>query len=333
MRGTQFAQLSAFVAVAEHRSFTRAATHLGISTPSLSQAIRRLEEQFGVRLLNRTTRSVALTEAGEQLLGHLNPVLAGVENAIDAVNEFRDKPSGTLRLTVHPVAAVAMLAPLVGRFTEEFPEICLDISVDVEQKDIVSDRYDAGIQSGNEIAQDMIAVPVGGNVDLCVVASPDYLARTGTPSAPDDLREHNCIGYRWSTGVGHRWKFQSSDEQIEIPVQGSLSVNDPHFALRAGLDGVGVVLLPAAWVAPLVSEGKLVRLLPDWSAKLTDFFLYYSSRRHVPIKLRKFAEFLRKESKRTAQAEQNIAIIAPSQPRSRRSKCFNGSDAIAVGQV
>ncbi len=333
MRGTQFAQLSAFVAVAEHRSFTRAATHLGISTPSLSQAIRRLEEQFGVRLLNRTTRSVALTEAGEQLLGHLNPVLAGVETAIDAVNEFRDKPSGMLRLTVHPVAAVVMLAPLVGRFTEEYPEISLDISVDVEQRDIVSDRFDAGIQGADEIAQDMIALPIGGNFDLSVVASPDYLTRAQTPSAPDDLRNHNCIGYRWTTGIGHRWKFQRLGEHIEVPIQGSLSVNDPHFALRAGLDGVGVVLLPAAWVSPLVAEGKLVRLLPDWTAKLTDFSLYYSSRRHVPVKLRTFADFLRKESKRASRADQDIAMASPSPSRRRRSRAFDSNDAIAVGQV
>lgn len=329
MRGTQFAQLSAFVAVAEHRSFTRAATHLGISTPSLSQAIRRLEEQFGVRLLNRTTRSVALTEAGEQLLGHLNPVLTGVENAIDAVNAFRDKPTGTLRLTVHPVAAVAILAPLVGRFTKEYPEINLDISVDVEQKDIVSDRFDAGIQSVNEIAQDMIALPIGDNIALSVVASPDYLARTSLPSNPDDLRGHNCIGYRWTTGLGHRWNFQRSDESIEVPIQGSLSVNDPHFALRAGLDGVGIVLLPAAWTSQFVADGKLVRVLPDWSTRLTDFFLYYSSRRHVPLKLRTFADFLRKESKRIGHAEQKFELIQTSQCRPRAGMSYGSTEAIA----
>ncbi len=303
MRGTQFAQLSAFVAVAEQRSFTKAATQLGISTPSLSQAVRRLEEQFGVRLLNRTTRSVSLTDAGEELLGHLNPVFTGVENAIDAVNAFRDKPAGVLRLTVHPVAAAAVLAPLVGRFSAQFPEISLDISVDVEQRDIVSERFDAGIQSGESIAQDMIALPIGGESRLSAVASPDYLARNGVPEVPDDLRAHNCIGYRWSTGIGHRWKFARSEETIEVPVQGSLSVNDPHLALRAGLDGVGVVFLPATWVSACVADGKLVQLLPDWSARWADFFLYYSSRRHVPIKLRAFADFLKRESKQGGLAE------------------------------
>lgn len=334
MRGTQFAQLSAFVAVAEHRSFTKAAIYLGISTPSLSQAIRRLEEQFGVRLLNRTTRSVALTEAGEQLLRHLNPVLAGVENAIDAVNAFRDKPAGTLRLTVHPVAAVALLAPLVGRFSTEYPEIALDISVDVEQRDIVSERFDAGIQSGDEIAQDMIAMPIGGELALSAVASPEYLARTSVPRTPEDLRRHNCIGYRWTNGVGHRWKFERAKEEYAVPVQGTLSVNDPHFALRAGLDGVGVVLLPTAWVAPFIAEGSLIRLLPDWSARLTDFFLFYSSRRHVPVKLRTFVDFLKREAKHSAETYEALALTSPSRPlRHRTTTRTFGAGEVVSGQI
>src|SRR4051812_48469551 len=196
MRGTQFAQLTAFVAVAEHRSFTKAATHLGIKAPSLSQAIRDLEETFGVRLLNRTTRSVALTEAGEQLLGNLVPMLAGVDKAIDAVNEFRDNPAGTLRLTVHPVAAVTVIGSMVARFSTENPAIRLEISVDAKRKDIVSERFDAGIHFGEGIAQDMIAVPIGGNFRLITVTSADYLARHGSPSIPQDLRQHNCIRYR-----------------------------------------------------------------------------------------------------------------------------------------
>jgi len=314
MRGIQIAQLSAFVAVAENSSFTRAAKQLGISTPTLSLAIRRLEEQFGVRLLNRTTRSVALTEAGEQLLGQLNPVLAGVDNAIEAVKAFRDKPAGTLRLTVHPVAAVVMVAPLVGRFSAEYPELRLDIAVDFEQKDIVGNRFDAGIQRGDQIAQDMIAIPIGGRFSLNAVASPEYLKRTRPPSTPDDLRDHNCVGYCLANGVEHRWKFRALDERIEVPIQGSLSVNDPHLALRAALDSVGIVLLPEEWVSPYLSEGRLVRLLPDWSASLTDFVLYYSSRRHVPAKLRTFADFLRRECKRPAHVDTSPMKLPVSLP-------------------
>lgn len=305
MRGTQFAQLSSFVAVAEHRSFTKAATQLGISTPSLSQAVRRLEEQFGVRLLNRTTRSVSLTEAGEQLFEQLGPVLAGVETAIDTVNSFRDKPTGTLRLAVHPLAAATILAPLMASFSSEYPDITLDISVDVEQRDIVGERFDAGIQSCDEIAQDMIALPIGGNLPFSLVASPDYLARAGRPDAPEDISRHNCVGYRWSAGAGTSWTFENRDERRDVAIQGNLSVNDPHFALRAALDGIGIALLPTAWIESSLADGKLVQVLPDWSTRLADFFIYYSSRRHMPVKLRAFTDFLRSKTKKT----ERIAVI------------------------
>jgi DNA-binding transcriptional LysR family regulator len=309
MRGTQFAQLTAFVAVAENRSFTKAASHLGIKVPSLSHAIRSLEEQFGVRLLNRTTRSVALTDAGEQLLGHLTPVLESVDRAIDAVNEFRDKPTGTLRLTVHPVAAVTVIGPIVARFSAEFPEISLDISVEVERKDIVGERFDAGIHPGEGIAQDMIALPIGGQFRFSTVASPDYLARTSVPSVPDDLRRHNCIRYRGGQDSdGHPWKFRKADQVLDVEVKGSLTVNDPALALRAALDGMGIVQLPEMWIAPLVAEGRLVRLLDEWSPRRTEFSLFYSSRRHLPVKLRALVDFLRKESRDAAHADESRAV-------------------------
>jgi DNA-binding transcriptional LysR family regulator len=298
MRGTQFAQLTAFVAVAENRSFTKAASHLGIKAPSLSHAIRALEEQFGVRLLNRTTRSVALTDAGERLLSHLTPVLESVDRAIDAVNEFRDKPNGTLRLTVHPVAAITVIGPIVARFSAEFPEISLDVSVEAGRKDIVGERFDAGIHPEEGIAQDMIALPIGGQFRFSTVAAPDYLARTSVPSVPDDLRQHNCIRYRGGPdGDGHPWKFRKADQVLDVDVRGSLTVNDPALALRAALDGMGIVQLPEMWIAPLVAEGRLVRLLDGWSPRRTEFSLFYSSRRHLPVKLRALVEFLRRESK------------------------------------
>jgi DNA-binding transcriptional LysR family regulator len=304
MRGTQFAQLTAFVAVAEHRSFTKAAAHLGIKAPSLSQAIRDLEDNFGVRLLNRTTRSVALTEAGQQLLGNLSPALAGVDEAIEAVTEFRDNPAGTLRLTVHPIAAVTLIGPLVARFSAEYQDIRLDISVDAKRKDIVSERFDAGIHLGDSIAQDMIAVPIGGRIRLSTVASRDYLARHEAPLVPGNLQQHNCICYRGDTGqVARSWRFQKAGQQEEVAVDGSLSVNDLQFALRAGLDGVGIVQLPEAWVAPLVSDRQLVPVLEDWSPRWTDFCLFYSSRRHVPAKLRALVDFLRRESKQSVQPQ------------------------------
>jgi DNA-binding transcriptional LysR family regulator len=320
MRGTQFAQLTAFVAVAENRSFTKAASHLGIKVPSLSHAIRSLEEQFGVRLLNRTTRSVALTDAGEQLLGHLTPVLESVDRAIDAVNEFRDKPTGTLRLTVHPVAAVTVIGPIVARFSAEYPEIGLDISVEVERKDIVGERFDAGIHPGEGIAQDMIALPIGGQFRFSTVAAPNYLARTSVPAVPDDLRQHNCIRYRGGQDSdGHPWKFRKADQVLDVEVKGSLTVNDPALALRAALDGMGIVQLPEMWIAPLVAEGRLVRLLDDWSPRRTEFSLFYSSRRHLPLKLRALVDFLRKESRDAAHADESrsvcLAVVAAADRR------------------
>src|SRR5580692_5711225 len=309
MRGTQFAQLTAFVAVAENRSFTKAAASLGIKVPSLSHAIRSLEEQFGVRLLNRTTRSVALTEAGEQLLGHLTPVLESVDRAIDAVNAFRDKPAGTLRLTVHPVAAITVIGPIVARFSAEYPEISLDISVEVERKDIVGERFDAGVHPGEAIAQDMIALPIGGQFRFSTVASPDYLARSSVPLVPDDLRQHNCIRYRAGPDSdGHPWKFRKADQALDVAVKGSLTVNGPALALRAALDGMGIVQLPEMWIAPLVAEGRLVRLLDDWSPRRSEFSLFYSSRRHLPVKLRALVDFLRKESKDAAHANESRAV-------------------------
>jgi DNA-binding transcriptional LysR family regulator len=320
MRGTQFAQLTAFVAVAENRSFTKAASHLGIKVPSLSHAIRSLEEQFGVRLLNRTTRSVALTEAGEQLLGHLTPVLESVDRAIDAVNEFREKPTGTLRLTVHPVAAVTVIGPIVARFSAAYPEIGLDISVEAERKDIVGERFDAGVHPEESIAQDMIAVPIGGQFRFSTVASPRYLAKKSAATVPDDLRQHNCIRYRGSPDAfGHPWKFCKADQAVEVEVKGSLTVNDPSLALRAALDGMGIVQLPELSVAPLVAEGRLVRLLSDWSPRRTEFSLFYSSRRHLPVKVRALVDFLRKESKEGGHLDEgkaaSLAVIAAADRR------------------
>jgi len=302
VRGTQFAQLTAFVAVAEHRSFTKAAEHLGLSTPSLSQAIRGLEETFGVRLLNRTTRSVALTEAGEQLLQHLNPVLEGVDNAIDAVNAYRDTPGGTLRLTVHPLAAVTVLAPLVARFSSEYPSIELEVSVDIACRDIVAEHFDAGVHLSSNIAQDMIAVPIGGNFRIVTVASPEYLSRSPEIASPSDIGAHNCVRYRWDKAVANTWRFMKDGARVDVPVEGTLVVNDHELALRSALDGVGVVQLPEASVASLIAEGRLVSLLGDWSPNLGNFFLFYPSRRHVPMKMRSLVDFLRREAK-TARKE------------------------------
>jgi len=325
MRGTQFAQLTAFVAVAEHSSFTRAATQLGISTPSLSQTIRSLEEQFGVRLLNRTTRSVGLTEAGAELLSHLSPCWKGVDKAIDAVQCIPRQARGTLRLTVHPVAAVTVIAPLVARFSAEYPEIRLEICVDDERKDIVSERFDAGIHLGDGIAQDMIAVPIGGKFRLSTVASPDYLGRNVPPSTPEDLKQHNCI--KLSSGGNdacRTWKFRNAGRQVEVNVEGSLNVNDLDFALRAGLDGLGIVQLPEVLVARFVAEGRLVPVLSDWSPQWTDFVLFYSSRRHLPLKAARAGRLP------AARVERPLSAPARLTPCSAQPRCASPMDIAPI---
>jgi DNA-binding transcriptional LysR family regulator len=335
MRGTQFSQLTAFVAVAENRSFTKAAAHLGFKTPALSHAIRSLEEQFGVRLLNRTTRSVGLTDAGEQLLSRLTPVLQSFDRAIDGIVEFRDKPTGTLRLSVHPLAAATVIAPMVTRFSQQYPEISLDISVEAEGKDIVGDGYDAGIHPGDSIALDMIAVPLGGHIRFATVAAPDYLARNSVPSRLGDLQQHNCIRYRGGPGRdGHPWRFGDAHQVVEVPVKGSLTLNDPALALRAALDGMGIVQMPETWIAPLVAEGRLVALLHDWPPRPSEFSLFYSGRRHLPVKLRVLVDFLRQEARSSAHADGRplcLSVVAVSERRrSKRSQDVTQGHAGAV---
>jgi DNA-binding transcriptional LysR family regulator len=301
MRGAQFDQLTAFVAVAENGSFTKAARRLGMVTPSVSHAIRSLEEKFGVRLLNRNTRSVSLTDAGEQLLNQLKPIMDDINKAIESIAKFRNSPTGTLRLSVHPLAAVTVIGPMVARFAMDFPDISLEISIDPDDKDIVSERFDAGIQPSFSIAQHMIAVPIGRPFELSTVASPQYLARRGQPSTPGDLVSHNCIRYSWKSDLGRKaWTFQRAGQRTNVAIVGSLAVNDLSLALRAGLDGLGVVQLPKMWIEPYLVEGKLVKILADWSLQLVDFRLFYSSRRHVSTKLRVLADFLRKASRDAA---------------------------------
>jgi DNA-binding transcriptional LysR family regulator len=298
MRGNQFVQLTAFVAVAESCSFTKAAVQLGIGTTRLSQDIRSLEERFGVRLLNRTTRSVSPTDAGEHLLRHLKPILENIEEAEDVVNKFRDTPAGRLRLSVHPLVAKTTVGATLRRFSAEFPNINLEIWVDAECNDIVSERFDAGIHLSDVIAQDMIAIPVGRPLEFSTVASPDYLARNGVPSLPADLSYHNCIKYCWNRDArAEPWTFSKTDEKIDVAIAGSPVVNDPIVALQAGLDGLGIVQLPKVWIEPLVTEGRLVKLVQEWSPNFADFRLFFSSRRHVPFKLRVLVDFLRKATK------------------------------------
>jgi len=294
MRGTRFAELSAFVAVAELSSFTKAAQQLRISTATLSQTIRALEEDFGVRLLNRTTRSVSPTEVGERLLAQLRPLLDGFDTAIESVNTFRERPAGHLRLTVPPPAARFVLGPLLARFTEQFPEITLEISAQSSFTDIVAERYDAGVRVSNRLAKDMIAMRLTDNVRFAVVAAPAYLARRGTPRGPADLHAHACIRLRLSAGGLLPWRFIIEGKVVEAEVAGPLIVDDPELMVSAARDGVGIAYVDEDYVASSIADGGLIRVLGDAVLPTVDgFFLYYSSRRQNSAALRALIDFLR----------------------------------------
>ncbi len=299
MRKLRFAEMNAFVAIAERGSFAKAATHLGVSPSTLSETIRGLEEKLAVRLFNRTTRSVALTEVGERLLADLRPALDSFEAAVDSINVFRDKPAGHLRLTVPRPAVRTVIEPILSNFLTAYPAVTLEIITDSALTDIVKGRFDAGIRPGHRLEQDMIAVRVGEDARPTVVASPEYLLRHRRPRVPVDLQAHNCIRQRYASGAMHRWVFEKRGKNLEVMVKGSLIVSDGDLAVRAALDGIGIARLPVTTVDTFVKQGKLVPLLADWAPRSVGFFLYYPSRRQTPAALQAFVDFLKDYSANT----------------------------------
>jgi DNA-binding transcriptional LysR family regulator len=288
-------EMAAFARVAEHKSFGKAAAELGVSRSALSHAMRTLEERLGVRLLNRTTRSVAATEAGERLLVRLRPALDEIGAAIEEINLFRDKPAGSLRLTVLPLAARTILAPMLARFLTAFPAIRIEISSDATLHDIVRDRFDAGIRPGARVERDMVVVPLSGPMPLVTFASPEYLARRGTPKTPKELQVHDCIRVRLTGGGFLPWRFARGSDEFEVSVDGRLIVNDGDLMVQAAIDGIGIGNMPREMAEPALSQGKLVQLLTDWTPVGTGLYLYYPSRRQVPAPLRAFIDFLKAE--------------------------------------
>jgi len=304
----QLTELTAFVAVADHRSFTKAAVQIGIALPTMSQTIRSLEEQLGVRLFNRTTRSVALTEAGERLLAEVQPILEGVDHALESVNAFRDKPIGTLRLAIERQANTILLArsspTLMRPFLAEYPSIRLEVAVDDTHADIVGGRFDAGVRMGDRIERDMTILRILDDFRMLAVASPEYLACHPNPSVPEDLHAHDCVQYRsvWDGALAH-WTFAREGKPIEITVEGSLIVNDITLMLNNTLAGVGVGYLPEPVIASHVAEGRLVVLLEDWAATRPGIFLYHPSRRRTPVPLEVFLRFVEKWRKQARTAD------------------------------
>jgi DNA-binding transcriptional LysR family regulator len=295
MRGTKFAELSAFAAVAEQRSFAKAAARLGIAPSTLSQTIRALEERLGVRLLNRTTRSVATTEAGERLMAELRPALDGVGRAVESVNAFRDKPIGTLRIVMGRAISTTMFAPMIAPFLAAYPDITLDAASDDMRLDLVSNRFDAGIRIGELIERDMIAVKLIDGIRLVCVAAPGYLARRDIPRTPRDLAAHSCIRHRWKYDEAVRpWQFEKGGERIEIDPHGRLIVNEAQNVVSAAVDGIGIAYVPAIMAAPHVIEKRLTVLLADWCTSYSGVYIYYPSRRQIPPALQAFIDFARK---------------------------------------
>jgi DNA-binding transcriptional LysR family regulator len=285
--------LSAFLAVAEERSFTRAAKRLGVSQSALSHAIRGLEEQIGVRLLARTTRSVAPTDAGEQLIASLRPALGDIRGALGRISGLRDTPAGRVRLVVSPLAASTVLAPKLGQFARDYPDVVLDLTSDESRVDLVAAGFDAGIHFGEFIEQDMVAVRVSPDQRPAIVGSPGYFESHPTPRSPRDLPNHQCINYRHGSEGVYRWEFDKGKQSLTVSVNGPLVVDDLDLVIRAAIDGVGLAYMGEDRAAPHLANGALVRVLEDWCPPFPGFFLYYPSRRQQPAALSALIETLR----------------------------------------
>jgi len=286
--------LAAFLTVAKERSFTRAAKRLGVSRSALSHAMRGLEERLGVRLLARTTRSVAPTQAGEQLISRLDPALGEVESVLDQIVGLRERPTGRVRLLVTPMSATMVLAPKLVAFAQRFPDIVLEVTTTQEGRtELVASGFDAGIHLGESIQRDMVAVRVSRDQRLAVVGSRDYFAAHPKPKSPHDLLRHRCINLRGGSARPYRWEFEKNGEAVVVDVSGPLIFDDADLMIRAAMDGLGLTFSFEEYVAPQIATGTLVRVLEDWCAPFAGYFLYHPSRRQQSPALSALIETLR----------------------------------------
>jgi DNA-binding transcriptional LysR family regulator len=272
--------LLAFLAVARERSFTKAAAKLGVSQSALSHTIRGLETRLGLRLLTRTTRSVSPTEAGERVLQSVGPRFEEIEAELEALSALRDKPSGTIRITAGEHAVNTVLQPALAKFLPLYPDVKVEIAIDHALTDIVSQRYDAGVRSGEQVAKDMIAVRIGPDMRMAVVGAPSYFAKRSPPRKPQDLTEHNCINLRLPTHGGlYAWEFEKAGRELKVRVDGQLVYNSPVQMLNAALPGLGLAYVPQDLAQPHLDSGHLTRVLEDWCPPYSGYHLYYPSRR------------------------------------------------------
>jgi len=272
--------LLAFLAVAKERSFTRAAAKLGVSQSALSHTIRGLEERLGLRLLTRTTRSVAPTEAGERLLRTVGPRFEEIDAELAALSALREKPAGTIRITTGEHAAEAILWPVLAKLLPDYPDIKVEVIVDYGLTDIVAERYDAGIRLGEQVAKDMIAVRIGPDMRMAVVGAPAYFERRPGPKTPQDLTAHECINIRFPTHGGlYAWEFEKRGREMKVRVDGQLVFNNTALRMKAVLAGLGLACLPEDQVRRQLADGQLIRVLADWCPPFSGYHLYYPSRR------------------------------------------------------
>ncbi|HXY42368.1 MAG TPA: LysR family transcriptional regulator [Vicinamibacteria bacterium] len=293
--GDNLGALSAFAVVAEERSFTRAAVRLGVSRSAVSHLMQVLEERLGLRLLARTTRTVAPTEAGERLLAQLRPALQGIAAAVTDVGRLRATPAGTVRLIAPAMVLATVLSPKLKKFARDYPDVVLDItSEDDTRGDLVAGRFDAGIHLGEFLQRDMVAVKVTGPQRAAIVAAPAYIDAHPRPKTPRDLTAHRCLCYRMGTGGPvYRWEFEKRGRPMTVSVSGPLIVTDVEFLIGAALDGLGLAFTLEDYVADYVARGELVRVLEDWCPPFDGYFLYYPSRRHQPPALKALVDTLR----------------------------------------
>ncbi|MCD9096791.1 LysR family transcriptional regulator [Luteimonas fraxinea] len=285
-KGNDLAAFAAFLAVAAHRSFRSAASELNMTPSAISHSIKVLEQRLNVRLFNRTTRSVSLTEAGERLALKLRPAMASIEEAVQELEVDEHVPSGTVRINASEGAIRLTLWPVLARFLREYPRVHIDIFTDGRLGDIVADGFDAGIRLAEAVPKDMVAIPVMGEVRFAALASPGYLEQHGHPRVPQDLYDHNCIRFRFESGAIYRWEFERQGVVERINPSGSLTLTDQPLMVEASIDGIGIAFVPDHLAVNALNDGRLKRLLEDWCPAYPGLCLYYVANRHLPSGLR-----------------------------------------------
>lgn len=296
MKNPSTADLSIFLCIAQHLNFSRAAVDLGLTPSALSHSLRALENRLGVRLFNRTTRSVALTEAGERLYARLKPAFRDIDDALEDLNHFRDKPSGNLRITSGRQACELVLLPIASEFLKIYPDIRLEVVESDALLDIVASGFDAGVRFGNRLEADMVSMPIGPNLRSVVVGAPGFFERHPAPQKPEDLHALPCIRHRFPSGSMYRWEFERGGIEQEIEINGPLTLGDVSLMIGPALQGLGLAYVFEDMAREHLASGRLVQVLADWCPYYPGLHLYYPSRRHVPAPLKAFIDFARNAS-------------------------------------